>query len=132
MTDVEKQLDELVEGYRALTPPSYDQIRPEINYDDFSKIDLRVGTIKEAVAVEGADKLVKLTVDLGFDTRTIVAGIKQYYAVESLVGRQIVVVVNLAPRKIRGIESHGMLLVAKDDVNFSLLTAHAIPGASIG
>lgn len=132
MTDIEKRTDELIEQGRALNPPTYDPLKPEITYDDFAKIDLRLGTIKEASAVEGADKLVKLSVDLGFETRTIVAGIKQYYAIEGLVGRQIVVVANLAPRKLRGVESHGMLLVAKDDVNFTLLTAHAIPGASIG
>jgi methionyl-tRNA synthetase len=86
----------------------------EIKYDDFAKLDLRVGTIVGVEEVEGADKLLKLNVDMGkeFGTRTICAGIKKYYAKEKLKGKQIVVVANLEPRTMRGVESKGMLLAA--------------------
>jgi len=85
-----------------------------INYEQFSKTDLRVGTIKKAEDVEGADKLLKLEVDLGKELgkRTIVAGIKQHYSKDELKGKQIIVVVNLEPRKMKGLESNGMLLAA--------------------
>jgi len=88
-----------------------------IKYDDFKKVELRVGTIKKAEDIEGADKLLKLEVDLGKETgkRTICAGIKKYYKKEDLIGKQIVVVVNLEPRKMRGLESQGMLLAAVSD-----------------
>lgn len=85
-----------------------------INYEQFSKTDLRVGTIEKAEDVEGADKLLKLTVDMGKELgkRVIVAGIKQHYKKEELKGKQIIVVVNLEPRKMKGLESQGMLLAA--------------------
>lgn len=85
-----------------------------IQYDDFAKIDLKVGTIVAAEKVEKADKLLKLSVDLGFETRTIVSGIALHYQPETIIGKQVVVVVNLAPRKMRGIESNGMILMAED------------------
>jgi methionyl-tRNA synthetase len=90
-----------------------------INYEQFSKTDLRVGTIKKAEDVEGADKLLKLEVDLGKELgkRTIVAGIKQHYSKEELRGKQIIVVVNLEPRKMKGLESQGMLLAAVSEDN---------------
>ncbi len=83
-----------------------------ITFDDFVKIDLRVATIKEAQAHPNADRLLKLQIDLGEETRQICAGIKSHYTPEELVGKQIIVVANLAPRKIRGEESNGMLLAA--------------------
>lgn len=89
-------------------------VKPEIVYDDFAKLDLRVGTIVTAEKVEKADKLLKLSVDLGFETRTIVSGIALHFAPEAIVGKQVVVVTNLAPRKMRGIESNGMILMAED------------------
>jgi methionyl-tRNA synthetase len=88
--------------------------KPEIVFDDFAKIDLKVGTITAAEKVEKADKLLKLSVDLGFETRTIVSGIALHYQPENIIGKQVVVVVNLAPRKMRGIESNGMILMAED------------------
>jgi methionyl-tRNA synthetase len=88
--------------------------KPEIVFDDFAKIDLRVGTIVSAEKVEKADKLLKLSVDLGFETRTIVSGIALHFKLEDIVGKQVSVVVNLAPRKMRGIESNGMILMAED------------------
>ncbi|MCE2824367.1 MAG: methionine--tRNA ligase [Sediminibacterium sp.] len=89
-------------------------VKPEIVFDDFAKIDLRVGTIVAASKVEKADKLLQLSVDLGFETRTIVSGIALHFEPETIVGKQVTVVVNLAPRKMRGIESNGMILMAED------------------
>ena len=86
----------------------------EIVFDDFAKIDLRVGTIVAAEKVPKADKLLQLSVDLGFETRTIVSGIALHFTPEEIVGKQVTVVVNLAPRKMRGIESNGMILMAED------------------
>jgi methionyl-tRNA synthetase len=89
------------------------QTAPEkIAIEDFAKVEMRVGQIKTAERIVGADKLLKLTVDIGSEVRQICAGIAQYYEPESLVGRKVVVVVNLAPRKLRGVESNGMIVAA--------------------
>jgi methionyl-tRNA synthetase len=93
----------------ATLPPIADG---KITIDDFTKIELRVAQIKVAERVKGADKLLRLEVDLGTETRQILAGIAEAYAPETLVGRKIVIVANLAPRKMRGLESNGMLLAA--------------------
>lgn len=122
--------DEVIEAQmqklRAAQPPTqsdtpvpspvaeYPPVKEAISYDVFAQLDLRVATIVGAEKVEKADKLLRLTVDLGFETRTIVAGIAQHYAPEEVVGRRVVVVANLAPRKMRGIESQGMVLMAED------------------
>jgi methionyl-tRNA synthetase len=90
------------------------ELKPQIIYDDFAKLDLRVGTIVSAEKVAKADKLLKLEVDLGFEKRTIVSGIAMHFTPEEIVGKQVVVVANLAPRKMRGIESNGMILMAED------------------
>ncbi|MFL5774219.1 MAG: methionine--tRNA ligase [Flavisolibacter sp.] len=87
--------------------------KSQIQYDDFSKLDLRIGTITAAEKVEKADKLLKLQVDLGNEQRTIVSGIAQHFTPESLLNKQVIVVANLAPRKMRGIESQGMILTAE-------------------
>jgi methionyl-tRNA synthetase len=84
----------------------------KITIDDFAKVELRVGVVKTAERVQGADKLLKLTVDIGDEVRQVLAGIALAYAPEELVGRKVVVVTNLAPRKMRGVESNGMLLAA--------------------
>jgi len=88
--------------------------KTEIQFPDFDKLDLRTGIILEAEKVAKADKLLKLQVDLGFEKRTIVSGIALHFKPEDIVGRQVVVVVNLAPRKMKGIESNGMILMAED------------------
>src|SRR6185369_11931732 len=85
---------------------------PKISIDDFTKVELRVAQVKVAERVKGADKLLRLEVDLGTETRQILAGIAEAYAPETLIGRKIVIVANLAPRKLRGLESNGMLLAA--------------------
>ena len=84
--------------------------KPTITYDDFCKLDLRVAKVLEAEAHPNADKLICLKIDLGAEQRQIIAGLRGHYEPEALVGTQIVVVTNLAPRKMRGLESHGMLL----------------------
>jgi methionyl-tRNA synthetase len=89
-----------------------DPIKPEIIYDDFAKLDLRVGTIVASEAHPNADRLVKLQVDMGDHTRQVCAGIRAYYDPATLVGRQVIVVANLAPRTIRGEPSNGMILAA--------------------
>jgi methionyl-tRNA synthetase len=85
-----------------------------ISYDDFSKMDIRVGTIKEAVKVPKANKLLQLKIETGIDMRTVVSGIAEFFEPENIIGKQVCILVNLEPRKIRGIESHGMILMAED------------------
>jgi methionyl-tRNA synthetase len=90
-------------------------LAPQITYDEFSKVDLRVATVLHAEAVEGADKLLRLRVDIGSEQRTIFAGIRQSYRPEDLIGKQVIVVANLQPRKMRFGVSEGMLLAAGPD-----------------
>ncbi|HEV3421530.1 MAG TPA: methionine--tRNA ligase [Candidatus Acidoferrum sp.] len=87
-------------------------VSDKIGIEDFAKVEMRVGQIKTAERIVGADKLLKLTVDIGSEIRQICAGIAQYYEPESLIGRKVAVVVNLAPRKLRGVESNGMIVAA--------------------
>src|SRR6185436_7980348 len=87
-------------------------LAPQITIDDFAKIDLRVATVVEAERVKGADKLLRLIVDLGFEKRQVLAGIAKSYEPEKLIGRKVVVVANLQPRKMRGLESNGMIVAA--------------------
>ncbi len=87
--------------------------KAECSFDDFEKMDIRTATVLEAERVPKTDKLLKLTIDTGIDKRTIVSGIAQYYTPEQMLGRQICILANLAPRKIRGIESKGMILMAR-------------------
>jgi len=88
------------------------QIPEYITIDDFAMVELRVAQILVAERIPKADKLLRLEVDLGYEKRQILAGIAQYYEPEKLIGRKIVIVANLAPRKMRGLESNGMLLAA--------------------
>ena len=87
----------------------------KISIDDFAKIELRVGQVKVAEKVKGADKLLRLEVDLGTEVRQVVAGIAEAYAPELLIGRKVVIVANLAPRKLRGLESNGMIVAASPE-----------------
>jgi methionyl-tRNA synthetase len=96
----------------TLAPPQVAQVPEHITIDDFVKVELRVAQILVAERIPKADKLLRLEVDLGYEKRQILAGIAQYYEPEKLVGRKIVIVANLAPRKMRGLESNGMLLAA--------------------
>lgn len=94
---------------------NYPPMKEMINFDDFSKLDLRLGTISHAEKVEKADKLLKLTVSTGIDERTIVSGIAEHYKPEEVIGKTVLVLLNLEPRKIRGIESQGMILMAENE-----------------
>ncbi len=104
-----------------------------ITFDDFVKVELKVGVIVEAERVPKADKLLRLQVDLGSETRQILAGIAQHYAPDEIVGQTVVAVVNLAPRTLRGYESNGMLLAASNDEGLSLVTLAAplAPGSRV-
>jgi methionyl-tRNA synthetase len=93
---------------------AFEAQKPAIEFDDFSKIDLRTGTITAASKVEKADKLLKLEIDLGFEQRTIVSGIAEFFKPEEIIGQEVVVVANLQPRKLRGIVSQGMILMAEN------------------
>lgn len=113
-----------------------------ITYDDFAKLDIRLGTIREVHTIDGADKLLRCMVDVGDGVtedgqpilRQILSGIREYITdPQSLVGRQFPYVVNLAPRTIRGFESHGMILAAKEDATLALLapTTPLTPGTHV-
>lgn len=117
---VEKLNANLVKSKVETTPAKQEEApkavekKAEIQYDDFSKIELRVGTILQAEKVQKADKLLKLEIDLGYEKRTIVSGIALHFNPEDIIGKQVTVVANLAPRKMRGIESNGMILMAEN------------------
>ena len=99
-------------GGTAASPAPPAGASDKISIEDFTKVEMRVGQIKTAERIVGADKLLKLTVDIGTEVRQICAGIAQYYEPEALIGRKVAVVVNLAPRKLRGVESNGMIVAA--------------------
>ena len=109
--------------------------KPECTFDDFEKMDIRTATVLEAERVPKTDKLLKLTIDTGIDVRTIVSGIAEYYTPEQMIGKQICILANLQPRKIRGIESKGMILMARqaDGLMRFITPAEALAnGAEIG
>jgi methionyl-tRNA synthetase len=110
------QLDKLAKSKKqtVLNTATIQPIKNSISYDDFAKLDIRVGTIIEAVKVPKADKLLQLTIDTGLDKRTVVSGIAEYYKPDEIIGKQVSILINLAPRKIKGIESNGMILMAED------------------
>ena len=118
--EINAQIEKLKAGLISTEKPKMEETKPttpnkeQIQYDDFAKLDLKVGTIVSAQKVEKADKLLKLEVDLGFEKRTIVSGIALHFQPEAIIGKQVVIVANLAPRKMRGIESNGMILMAED------------------
>jgi methionyl-tRNA synthetase len=96
------------------TPKPDAELKPEVTYDQFAALDLRIATILSAQPVPGADKVLEIKVDLGDEQRTVVSGIAQHFQPEELVGKQVLMLTNLAPRKIRGIVSQGMLLMAEN------------------
>ncbi|GAB2862621.1 methionine--tRNA ligase [Hymenobacter ruber] len=111
-TQVQKLLDTKKENQLANTPVT--PAKDDISFDDFGQMDLRIGTITAAEKVAKTKKLLKLTVDLGLEERTIVSGIAEYFIPEALIGQQVQVLLNLAPREIKGIKSQGMLLMAEN------------------
>ncbi|RLD39343.1 MAG: methionine--tRNA ligase [Bacteroidetes bacterium] len=110
---IQKLMDTKIEN-EANADVSVNPAKETIEYDDFMKMDIRTGTILEAEKVPKTKKLIKLKVDTGIDQRTVVSGIAEYYKAEDIIGKKISVLVNLAPRKLRGIESQGMILMAED------------------
>ncbi len=121
-TEIAEQIEKLKSGLikpatntkMETSQPETPNPKPEIVYDDFAKLELKAGTVTTCEKVAKADKLLKLEVDLGTEKRTIVSGIALHYSPEEMVGKQVVVVTNLAPRKMKGIESQGMILTAED------------------
>jgi len=114
---LKKQAPEPVEKAAEAAPAvagAVKPLKPEIVFDDFAKIDIRVGTVTHAEKMEKSDKLLKLTVESGVDTRTILSGIAKHYTPESIVGKQVTFIANLAPRKMMGTMSQGMILMAED------------------
>lgn len=97
------------------TGVAYEPLKENMNFEDFTKMDLRTGTIIAAQKMKKANKLLELTVDLGLEQRTIVSGIAEYYSAEEVIGQQVVVVANLAPKKLRGVLSAGMILMAENE-----------------
>lgn len=136
---IQKQLDKLEASRQAKllaeAAQSVAEQKAEVSFDDFQKMDIRVSTILAAEKVAKTKKLLKLTIDTGIDKRTIVSGIAEYYTPESLVGRQVLVLANLAPREIKGIESRGMILMAEDALGRLVLVQpedKVMSGAMIG
>jgi methionyl-tRNA synthetase len=114
--EIEKQIQKLMDSKAAneIAGQKADPAKDNITYDDFSKMDIRVGTILEAERVPKTDKLLKLKIDTGIDIRTVVSGIAVDHKPEDIIGKQVSILVNLEPRTIKGIESKGMILMAQD------------------
>ena len=136
---IQKQLDKLEASRRAKleaeAAQNVTEQKAEVSFDDFQKMDIRVSTILAAEKVAKTKKLLKLSIDTGIDKRTIVSGIAEYYTPEQLVGRQVLVLANLAPREIKGIESRGMILMAEDALGRLVLVQpedKTMAGAMIG
>jgi len=110
---IQTQIDKLMASSKTDTETN-SPVKSIVQFDDFTKLDIRTATITAAETHPNADKLLKLTVDLGFETRTIVSGIAEQYAPADIIGKKVSLLANLAPRKIRGIESNGMILMAED------------------
>lgn len=119
-TEIEAQLEklkkpEIMEESKAEIKEKEEELKPNIQFDDFTKLDLKVGTITKADKVKKADRLLELEVDMGTASRTIVSGIAEHFSPEEVIGQQVVVVCNLEPRKLRGIMSQGMILMAEEN-----------------
>ncbi|MFZ6010495.1 MAG: methionine--tRNA ligase [Bacteroidota bacterium] len=133
--EMEKQVQKLKKPKIeiALQETSVKPLKPEIAFDDFAKLDIRVGKVIAAERMEKSNKLLKLTVDSGLDQRTILSGIAQHYSPEEMLGKQVTFVANLAPRKMLGIESQGMILMAEDNGKLKLIEPNDIvsPGSTV-
>ena len=135
--DIQPQLERLQKPKMAnveVTANSVKPLKPTVTIDDFGKLDIRIGTVTAAEKMEKSDKLLKLTVNSGLDQRTILSGIAKQYTPEQMVGKQVTFIANLAPRKMMGIESQGMILMAEDqDGKLRLLQPNEAvnPGASV-
>ncbi len=126
------RLESAVPADEAEPEAAYAPLADEIAFDDFAKLDLRVGKVLVAEPVPKADRLLRLEVDLGFEKRQILSGLAEHFAPEDVVGRSVVVVANLAPRKMRGLESQGMILMAEDrEGKLTFAAADGEPGSIV-
>ncbi len=134
---IEAQIQKLMDTKSPETTPGKEPLKPlkpEVTIDDFGKLDIRIGKVTAAEKMEKSNKLLKLTVNSGLDTRTILSGIAQYYTPEEMVGKQVTFIANLAPRKMMGLESQGMILTASDaegKVKLLQPAGEVNPGAAI-
>lgn len=135
--EIAKQIEKLERAKAKPAGASSDGVpplKPQVVFDDFAKLDIRIGKVLEAEKVEKSNKLLKLTVDTGIDRRTILSGIAQHYEPGDLVGKEVTLIANLAPRKMMGIESRGMILMAEDSdgkLRLILPSDSVTPGASV-
>ena len=130
--DIEKELEELSALGKPTEPENIPlELKPEIVYDDFDKIDLRVGTILEAEKHPKADKLLVFQVQMGTEKRQIISGVAEYFKPEEMVGKKVIVVANLKPRQLRGMESKGMLLFADNGERLEIVTTTAEDGNAV-
>ena len=134
--DIEKELEELyaisAEMKKAKEPENIPlELKPEIEYDDFDKLDLRVGLIEKAEKHPKADKLLVFQVKMGTERRQIISGVAQHFTPEEMVGKKVIVVANLKPRNLRGMESKGMLLFADNGEKLEIVTTEAADGESV-
>ena len=113
-TEIQAQIDKLAASKQTNATTVIVPAKEETSFDDFNKMDIRTGTILEAERVPKTDKLLKLKIDTGIDQRTVVSGIAEWYKPEDIIGQQVSILINLAPRKIKGIESQGMILMASN------------------
>ncbi|HBQ59745.1 MAG TPA: methionine--tRNA ligase subunit beta, partial [Balneolaceae bacterium] len=130
---IEEQIQKLHDKAEAADPtPDVPKIKDDMDFGDFIKMDLRAGEIIKAEKIEKADKLLKLTVDIGLEKRTIVSGISKHFKPEDLPGQKVSVVANLAPKKLMGVESQGMILMAETpDGELKFVETDAEPGSPI-
>lgn len=135
--EIEKQVNKLKKPKVVEESKAENVVKPlkaQVTIDDFSKLDIRVGKVLAAEKMEKSDKLLKLTVDTGVDQRTVLSGIAKHYSPEEMVGKQVTLIANLAPRKMMGIESQGMILMAEDaDGKLRLLQPNEVvnPGSTV-
>jgi methionyl-tRNA synthetase len=127
--DIEKELEELYAMNKSNEPESIPlELKPEITYDDFAKIDFRVGTIISAEKHPKADKLLVFQVKMGTELRQIISGVAEDFTPEEMVGQKVIVVANLKPRPLRGLESKGMILFADNGKRCEIVTTTAPDG----
>ena len=132
--EVEREVNKLKEASAAAKNADPEPVKPETTFEDFQKLDIRIATIIEAEKVRKTKKLLKLKVDTGLDQRTVVSGIAEFYKPEEIIGKQVCLLVNLAPREIKGIESQGMILMAESPdgtLSFVLPNSETPNGSSV-
>lgn len=131
---VQAQQDKLKERSKKADPDKkdYEKLKNQVKFNTFAKLDIRVGKITSAEEIPKADKLLKLEVDIGFEKRTLVAGIAQQYDPKDIIGNKVCVVANLASKEMMGVESQGMVLMAQDpEGNYHFLQTDAEPGSQV-